>query len=155
MITKWDRVNGTLERGHKVASGQGKNSPYPSGTIEMQTPFFKELGLDLRGYFKGTLNVSISPNTFKILKPEFTFKDVEWTDKHPPETFSFSSCRIIFKKCRYNSWIYYPHPETKKRHFQEPYIVEIIAPFIPEINYGDAIELEYKLSEIIVNSCSE
>ncbi|MDJ0715727.1 MAG: VWA domain-containing protein [Prochloraceae cyanobacterium] len=55
----WQRVKGTLGSGHKVASGQASNSPYPRGTIEMQTPFFKKLGLNLTEYFKGTLNLSL------------------------------------------------------------------------------------------------
>lgn len=155
MANEWDRVSGTLVCGHKVASGLGVNTPYPGGTIEMQSPFFKELGLDLSPYFQGTLNVSIAPFTFKIIQPELTFKNVEWTDLHPPENFSFSVCRILFKNCRYESLIYYPHPETKKRHFQAPSIIEIIAPFISEIKYGDSLEVEYKASEIIVNNAAK
>jgi hypothetical protein len=147
----WNKVNGIIERGHKVASGFASDTPYPQGTIKMQIPFFKNLGLDLTDFFEGTLNVSISPNTFKVVNPEFTFKNVEWTDKHPPETFSFSACIIIFKNSRYNSWIYYPHPETKKMHFQEPCIIEIISPLISGIEYGNSIELEYNSSEITVN----
>jgi hypothetical protein len=148
--TYWQKVNGKIERGHKVASGVASDSPYPHGTIKMQVPFFKKLGLDLTDFFQGTLNVSISPNTFKVVKPEFTFKNLEWTDKHPPETFSFSSCRIIFRDCRYNSWLYYPHPETKKLHFQETCVIEIISPFISDIEYGSSVEVEYNPSEITV-----
>ncbi|MGB3573234.1 MAG: hypothetical protein WBA01_14410 [Phormidesmis sp.] len=147
----WQKVDGIIERGHKVASGSALDNPYPCGTIEMQIPFFKELGLDLTSFLKGTLNVSISPNTFQLVKPEFTFRNVEWTDKHPPEDFSFSHCRVLFKDVRYDCLIYYPHPETKKRHFQNPSIVEIIAPSIPEIEYGGRIEIEYNPLEVIVN----
>jgi hypothetical protein len=157
---KWQKVNGIIERGHQVASGLGSDSPYPHGTIEMQIPIFKELGLDLTGYFQGTLNISISPHTFEVVKPEFTFKNVCWTDKHPPETFSFSRCRIIFNETNpkskiqnpksIDSWIYYPHPETKKLHFQSRSIMEIIAPPLPQIEYGSRIEVEYNCSEIVV-----
>lgn len=148
---RWQKVDGIMERGHKVASGSATDSPYPRGTIEMQAPFFEELGLDLTNFFKGTLNVSISPNTFRLAEPEFTFRGVEWTDKHPPEDFSFSRCRVLFKDAKYDCLIYYPHPETKKRHFQNPSIVEIIAPPIPEIEYGCRIGVEYNPSEITVN----
>jgi hypothetical protein len=52
---------GCLRPGHQVASGLAVNNPYPAGTIAMQTPFFKALGLDLSGFYVGTLNVSIAP----------------------------------------------------------------------------------------------
>ena len=43
-------------RGHEVASK--KSVHYPQRTIEMQAPFFKERGLDLSGFHRGTLNIS-------------------------------------------------------------------------------------------------
>jgi hypothetical protein len=92
----WRTVDGILERGYGVASGTGTDSPYPRGTIEMQIPFFKALGLDLTRFFPGTLNVSISPKTFQLINPEFTFRQVHWTDRHPPEDFSFSRCQLSY-----------------------------------------------------------
>ncbi len=148
--TSWQKVNGIIQRGHNVASGVASDSPYPGGTIKMQIPFFQALGLDLTPFFQGTLNVSISPNTFALIKPEFTFRQVEWTDKHPPEDFSFSRCRMLFQAARYDCFIYYPHPETKKTHFQNPSILEIIAPPIAGIVYGCNVEIEYNPLEIIV-----
>ncbi|MBW4481349.1 MAG: hypothetical protein KME14_02280 [Tildeniella torsiva UHER 1998/13D] len=147
----WYTVSGLVEHGHQVASGSAADSPYPNGTIEMQTPFFEALGLDLTEHFKGTLNISISPSTFQLTNPELTFRQVEWTDRHPPEDFSFSCCRVLFQASTYNCWIYYPHPETKKRNFQNPSILEIIAPPIPNIKYGDRVEIEYNPLEISVN----
>ncbi|MBW4618331.1 MAG: hypothetical protein KME17_02960 [Cyanosarcina radialis HA8281-LM2] len=176
----WQKVNGIIQLGHQVASGLASNSPYPHGTIEMQMPIFQKLGLDLTGCFPGTLNVSIHLYTFEVVKPECTFKDVEWTDKHPPETFSFSRCRITFADSTstitfqseanpkstppfpplvregiqnpksIDGWIYYPHPETKKLHFQSRSILEIIAAPIPNIEYGSRIEVEYNPLEIVV-----
>ncbi len=146
----WYTVSGLVDHGHQVASGVAMDSPYPRGTIEMQTPFFQTLGLDLSGYFAGTLNISISPHTFQLTNPEFTFRQVEWTDRHPPEDFSFSRCRVLFQTSTYNCWIYYPHPETKKRNFQNPSIIEIIAPPIPKIKYGDRVEIEYNPLEVFV-----
>ncbi|TVQ22999.1 MAG: hypothetical protein EA367_02945 [Leptolyngbya sp. DLM2.Bin15] len=145
------KVDGIIACGHKVASGSASDSPYPRGTIEMQAPFFEKLGLDLTNFFKGTLNVSISPSTFRLARPEFTFRGIEWTDRHPPEDFSFSRCRILFKDAKHDGLIYYPHPETKKRHFQNPSIIEIIAPLIPEIEYGCRIGVEYNPLEITIN----
>lgn len=147
----WQKVDGILERGHQVASGSALDSPYPAGTIEMQTPFFRALGLDLSSYFPGTLNVSISPHTFQLINPELTFRQVEWTDRHPPEDFSFSQCRVVFQGSAYESWIYYPHPETKKRNFQAPSIIEIIAPKIPGIQDQCRVEVEYNPLEVVIH----
>ncbi|MBE9140142.1 hypothetical protein IQ254_23580 [Nodosilinea sp. LEGE 07088] len=148
---RWQRVAGIVERGHRVASGTALESPYPQGTIAMQTPCFKALGLDLTGYVQGTLNISISPQVFQLTQPEFTFRAVHWTDRHPPEDFSFSRCRLLFQGVGYDGLVYYPHPETKQRNFQAPAVVEILAPHIPGIQYGCRVEIEYNPLEITVH----
>jgi len=150
MAAQWTTVTGIVTPGHQVASGTAKNSPYPRGTIEMQMPLFKERGLDLTGFFQSTLNISISPYTFSLRSPEYTFRNVHWTTEHPPEDFSFSRCRIIFQDVEYEGWVYYPHPETKKRNFQDPTIIEVIAPRIPNIGYGAKIELRVNPREILL-----
>ena len=139
-------VKGVIVEGHRVASGP--SSDYPYGTLEKQKPFFKALGLDLENIYNGTLNISIHPLTFEMKNPEFTFERVEWTDLHPPETFSFSRCAVLFKGTRYPGWVYYPHPGTKVRHFQQPSMIEILAEFIPGIQYGAEIEIELNGEEI-------
>lgn len=138
-------------RGHGVASGRGADSPYPISSLHLQKPFFKERGLDLAQYFEGTLNLSITPHTFKMQQPQFTFPFVAWTTLHPPETFSFSECRVIYRDATYEGWVYYPHPETKIRHFQDPTIIEVIAPFIPDLDYGDTVEFELNPDEITLD----
>jgi CTP-dependent riboflavin kinase len=143
-------LQGILTRGHQVASRPSKNYPY--STLEKQKPFFKALGLDLYEYFNGTLNISITPYTFSMSAPQFTFELVEWTDLHPPETFSFSRCKVIFKGVEYEGWVYYPHPETKKTHFQDASLVEVIAPEIPNIRYGDTVELWINADEIQIQA---
>lgn len=142
------RLPGILIRGHQVASRPSKDYPYSS--LEKQKPYFKSLGLDLYEFFNGTLNISIAPFTFEMSEPEFTFPFVEWTDLHPPETFSFSRCKVFFKNKEYSGWVYYPHPETKKNHFQDPSLIEVITYQIPEIQYGDTLEVEVNLKEINV-----
>lgn len=123
----------------------------------MQLPFFKQRGLDLSCYYSGTLNIDISPYTFKMKKAELHFPKVEWTQKHPPEDFSFSQCRVIHNSKTYDSWIYYPHPETKIRHHQNDSLIEVIAPHIPRLQYGDKIELEIRFDEVEVgnNHCTK
>ncbi len=74
--------------GHGVASGESPHSPYPKSTIAMQKTHFKAGGLDLDGYFEGTLNLSISPKKFQLLNPRHRFPLLRWTDLHPPETLT-------------------------------------------------------------------
>jgi hypothetical protein len=148
MQTPWTAIRGVLVEGYRVASGPSKDYPY--GALDRQRPIFKERGLDLSGLFNGTLNIDIRPYEFKLLKPEFTFRNVEWTDLHPPEHFSFSHCRVIYQDIAYEGWVYYPHPETKKRNFQNPSLVEVIAPPIPGIQYGDQLEVQLNPERIEV-----
>lgn len=146
MNRAWTSVKGILVEGYRVASGPSKDYPY--GALDRQRPLFKQRGLDLEGYFNGTLNIDIRPYTFKLIKPEFTFLNVEWTDLHPPEHFSFSRCKVIFKDVEYEGWVYYPHPRTKLRHFQNPSLLEVIAEPIQEIKYGDEVRVRVKPEEI-------
>lgn len=148
----WTRVQGVVIQGYRVASAPSKDYPY--GTIEKQKPVFKALGLNLDDYFNGTLNISIQPFTFQWINPKFTFHNVAWTDLHPPERFSFSRCGVIYQNVEYEGWVYYPHPETKRLHFhtapcgQNPSLLEIIARPIPNIQYGDNVEVALNPEEI-------
>lgn len=144
----WTLVHGILAQGYHVASGP--SADYPYGALERQRPIFKARGLNLNAYFNGTLNIDIRPATFMMIKPEFTFEHVEWTDLHPPETFSFSRCKVIYKEVEYVGWVYYPHPETKLRNFQNPSLLEVIAQPISEIKYGDALDVLVNLDEITI-----
>ena len=148
MSQSWIHLKGFLAQGHQVASRPSKAYPYSS--LEKQKPYFKNLGLDLYAYFNGTLNISIAPLEFEMSKPGFTFELIEWTDLHPPETFSFSRCRVKFEGKEYEGWVYYPHPETKKNHYQNPSLVEVITYEIPGIEYGDKIEVELNPDEITI-----
>jgi hypothetical protein len=72
-MTDWQMIKGIIEKGHQVASGLSPHSPYPQGTIELQTPFFQALGLDISMFFPGTLNVSLLPHTYHLKNPQYTF----------------------------------------------------------------------------------
>jgi hypothetical protein len=139
-------VKGIVVKGHQVASRP--SDVYPYGTIKKQKPFFKDLGLDLDRFYNGTLNISISPDTFEMTSPELTFERVAWTDLNPPESFSFSRCVLVHKGVRYDSWVYYPHSETKIRHFNNPAVIEILTQRVPDIQYGDEVELKLNSAEI-------
>jgi hypothetical protein len=151
-MPSWTRLTGRLAQGYRVASGP--SADYPYGALERQRPIFKERGLDLDRYFNGTLNIDVSPHTFRMQKPQYTFHHVAWTDLHPPEHFSFSRCQVIFQGVEYDGWVYYPHPETKERNFQNPSLVEVIAAPIPGIKYGDTLQVALNPEEIDVQGPS-
>ena len=146
----WIVISGIVQHGHQIASGQTQDSPYPQGSIEMQLPHFQALGLDLSAYFKGTLNVCIRPHKFVIKNPMYLFRGVQWTSIHPPEDFSFASCQVRFNSRTYNGLIYYPHPETKTRHFQDASTLEILAPPIPALRYQDRLEIGVNPQEVLI-----
>ena len=148
---QWITLPARLNKGYRVASGPSQ--AYPEyGSIEKQKPYFKELGLDLDAMFNGTLNVSIEPFQFEVIEPEYRFTNVKWTELTNAEDFSFSRCKIIFQGTEHNGFVYYPDPKTKKDHFQSASTVEVLAPFIGKINYGDELEITLNSSEIKITS---
>jgi hypothetical protein len=89
---RWVRCR--LVAGHGVASGRATTSPYPAGTIHLQAPFFAARGIDLAPFFAGTLNLEAPRGHWCLNDPDARVEAMEWTDRHPPETFSFWHCRL-------------------------------------------------------------
>ena len=145
---EWNKVTGKVIQGHQIASGNASNSPFPAGSIELQKPHFEKLGLDLSPFYLGTLNISIAPFKYSLTENVQTFRQVAWSDKCSPEDFSFSECQIEFGDKIYSGMIYRPHPETKPDHFQEPSTVEILAPKIDGIDYGDSVTLHLNPEQV-------
>ncbi|WP_110516620.1 hypothetical protein [Herpetosiphon llansteffanensis] len=146
MMQAW--VDGTVIRGHGVASGQASDSPYPAGTIAMQQPYFAALGLDLSGLQLATINFDIQPAQWRLLQADYSFRAVRWTDLHPPEDFSFIRCQLLWQAQTYAGYIYYPHPATKMQHFQSPSMLELLLPWIATISYGARARLIYRAEQI-------
>ena len=136
------KIKGRIVKGHGVASGISKESPYPTGSLEMQFPCFRERGLDLNHFYKGTLNVDISPYRWKPIKPDHYLEQINWTDLIPPESFMFFACRLIHKNRIYGGMIYFPDPKTKVQHFQREDMIEILTSRIRGIAHGDEVEIE-------------
>ena len=148
-MTNWVQVKGIIKKGYGVASGRGGDKRFPNGTIEMQQPFFYKQGLDLKPYFPGTLNISISPHQYSVKQAKYTFKNLKWAENEPPENFSFFDCRIRLKNDQVKEGlIYYPHPETKPEHFQAADILEIITFKIDDLKYDDEVILEVDSQQI-------
>ena len=139
---RWVRIEGLVTRGHGIASGANPHSPYPTGSLEAQLPHYRERGLDLTQFHRGTLNVSIAPFRFSVARPSYRFAHIDWSTAHPPETFSFSPCRVIFRGTSHEAWLYYPHPETKERHFQSGSTMEVITHWIEGIKPGTRLEID-------------
>ena len=147
---RWVRCR--LVAGHGVASGRATTSPYPAGTIHLQAPFFAARGIDLASFFAGTLNLEAPRGHWRLSEPDARVEAMEWTDRHPPETFSFWQCRLrvagepasadpAHLAAGLAALIYYPHPETKRAHHQAPGCLEVLAPWIPGLRPGAELEL--------------
>ena len=160
----WIVVDGVVVQGHQIASGKAPDSPYPDGSISLQIPHFAELGLDLSGFYPGTINVCIKPHHFKVADAAWCFEQVKWIAGFPAETFSFCDCRLVHANKPESSegadspglktssgFIYYPHPETKIQHFHNDSLLEIICPLIEGIAYGDEVQLQLLRHQVILD----
>ncbi|PWL38837.1 hypothetical protein DKG77_11385 [Flagellimonas aquimarina] len=134
--------------GYGAASGKKEDPRYPGGTILMQTPYFKRLGLDLSTYHPGTLNVDISPFSYSIRKPKFFFNQIKWTNHIPPENFYFFDIIVEYKKVKYEGLIYMPDPKTKTEHKQSKTTLELILPKIDGIMYDDVLGIKIDQQQI-------
>jgi hypothetical protein len=121
---------GVLVAGHGVASGRAVDSPYPAGTIALQTPHFAAAGVDLSPYQPATLNLAFPGGRWRLHDPDHRVNQLRWTDRHPPETFSFWRCQLRppGEAVAVEALIYHPHPETKRAHHQPDGLLELLAP---------------------------
>jgi hypothetical protein len=148
-------ITARLVEGYRVASGQNNNPRFPGGTLRMQTPHFQALGFDISGFYLGTLNVSIAPLNYRVVKPKSTFKNVKWHPVEPAEDFSFFDVRAVFPgRPAIEGVIYFPHPDTKPEHFQQPDILELLLPFTEGLHYGMDLTLEIVRDQMVVEACS-
>jgi len=150
-MTNWIRVKGVVKAGHGVASGQSGDPRFPDGTIAMQKAYFQERGLNLEGYYLGTINLSIAPHRYEVKQAKHTFRQVKWSKTEPAEDFSFFDCRLVLLERVIPGYIYYPHPETKPEHFQSPDILEIMSDFIPGLCYGDDLIIDVDSCQIQIH----
>lgn len=146
-------IQATIIQGHRVASGLNGNPRFPGGTMRMQLPFFRELGLDLSCYHLGTLNVSIAPMSYRVVQPKWTFRSLKWHPTEPAEDFSFFDV-IVHRDdaAPVCGLIYFPHPETKPEHFQKPDVLELLLPWTEGLGYGTKIRLEVPEGQMRIES---
>jgi hypothetical protein len=143
-------IPATIVQGHRVASGLNGNPRFPGGTLRMQWPFFRELGLDLSGYHLGTLNVSITPLSYRVVNPNLSFRNVKWHPTEPAEDFSFFDVALHRDGAApVSGLIYFPHPDTKPEHFQKPDVLELLLPWTGGIEYGMKVRLEVPCEQML------
>ncbi|NYF97739.1 hypothetical protein [Janibacter cremeus] len=142
------RAKGVVVAGHGVASGRASDSPFARGTIALQAPHFAARGLDLTPFVMATVNrprgawdPDLAPYRLQPLIPWWTFPDVEWTQVHGPETFSFLECRVRRNEKEHEGLVHLPHPETKPMHQQPSTVVELLLPPLPDLAVGEALEV--------------
>ena len=136
------RAKGVVVAGHGVASGRAGDSPFAAGTIELQAPHFRARGLDLTPFVMATVNLDLAPHRLALRQPRWTFVDVDWTDVHPPETFSFVECTVTRDGAAVDGLVYHPHPETKPMHHQPSTVVELLLPHLPGLTPGETLTLQ-------------
>jgi len=141
-------LRGQVVSGHAVAGGESRTSPYPAGTISMQIPFFSALGLDLSSFHPATININTSPFFIEIMNPAFHFDHVEWTDLHGPESFDFIHVGLLLGHRRIKAWGYRPTAETKAGHPQPIEVLEVIAPFLPDLHLHSEVFLKLDPLEV-------
>ncbi|MEK7953985.1 hypothetical protein [Luteolibacter soli] len=147
----WRTLRATVVPGHQVASGNNRNPLFPGGTIRMQVPHFRALGLDLSEFHPGTINISIAPNRYQVLEAAVTLREVQWHPTEPAEDFSFFDVEVTAGEgAPVRGYIYYPHPDTKPTHFQSPDVLELLLPFVSGIEYGAAIKLKVRENQLSV-----
>jgi len=138
----------TVVKGHQVASGQAKDARFPQGTIAAQLAFFQALGLDLTSFHQATLNAQFNCRSIILNHYDHQFKQVKWHTQMPAEDFKFCRCHILANRQSYPGFIYQPQVATKTEHFQPSNQLELLAPYIAHIKYGDTLALVITSSAI-------
>lgn len=140
------QITGIVAEGYRIASGSNTEGvPGPFGemlkdSFVRQRPFFEKEIPELKSVWTGTININIAPR--KALMNSFDHTvTCEW---HPgiTETFGIVSGVTLYAKGKTytNCFIYYPMPSaihTPRHHF-----IEILAPKVEGLSYGDKISID-------------
>jgi hypothetical protein len=131
-----------LVKGHQVASGLANHPLFLNGTINAQRPHFEALGLSLECFFPATLNIKFDCQKVELSHADFHFKKVKWHSSAPAEDFKFFICQLWYENTAYQGLVYQPQVSTKIAHFQPENQLEILAPYIKNIAYGDTLYIK-------------
>ncbi len=151
-MSDWQPLTAVVIPGYQVASGLNGNPRFPGGTLRMQAPLFRALGIDLDDFYPGTVNISIAPCRYRVLAARHTFRDVKWHPVEPAEDFSFFDVRLVRPgEPPLAGLVYYPHPDTKPEHFQQPDVLELLLPFVEGMRYGMELHLEVPVDQLAID----
>ena len=144
----WIESHGLVTRGHRVASGACGDARFPAGTIAPQLPFFRRLVPDFEAWLggpahPGTINLLFADTCVTILAPEIVVRDVRWTERFPPEAFFLSRAELATRAGVHRAFLYIPDPATKPDHPTAPGVVELLAGFVPGLDYGAPVALRH------------
>ena len=152
-MTPWQIFPARVVVGHRVASGFNHDPRFPGGTLRMQAPYFLALGLDLSAFYMGTINASISPLRYRLARARYTFRKVKWHPTEAAEDFSFIDVGLTRPVGPpLPGLIYYPHPETKPEHFQQPDVLELLLPFVDGLSRGAELSLRIPAEQMVIES---
>ncbi len=155
MSNDWQTFTARVLQGHRVASGLNGNPRFPGGTLKMQEPFFRELGVDLARFHPGTINASIAPGHYVVKQARHTFRNVKWHPVEPAEDFSFFDLRLLRPGQEpLEGYVYFPHPETKPEHFQSPDVLELLLPHVEGLHYGMDLTLQMPVEQMVIESAA-
>ena len=147
-------VEGIVSQGYRIASGLNKEGvPGPNGEIltdsfVRQRPFFEKEIPELKNVWTGTINIDIAPRICRMTKLDHEVT-CEW---HPGITEIFGiveDVAITYRGKRYEpAFIYYPLPS--KIHTPRDSVIEVLAPKIDGLAYGDEISIEVSPEKLTI-----
>ncbi len=132
-------LEGPVIRGLRIASGLNRDlNQKLNYTIRRQKPFFIEAGVPEFGHiWEGTINLSIAPKKFQILRPDHEVT-CEWFPG-VTETFWLVQARLVHNGRERLAYIYYPCPSPVKSH--DDTVVEVLTEWVPNLQYGDQVSV--------------
>ena len=138
-------------KGHQIASGKADDARFPVGTIKVQADKFKALGLSIEECYPATINAKFFVKCITLNQHDYLFQKVKWHSDMPAENFKFLRCFILKGSNEIPAFIYQPQIETKTEHFQPANQLELLAPYIEDIHYGELLTLKVKKHAIILS----
>jgi hypothetical protein len=132
-------------KGDQVVSGRANDLRFPRGTV---TIFSNAGGLNLNGYYIATVNAQFNYHAIVLNLYDHYFEQVKWYENMPTENFKFCQCHILKNSTSYPALIYQPQVETKVEHLQPINQLELLAPLIEHLHYGDVISLNISNAKV-------
>jgi len=89
------------------------------------------------------------------MKAGHTFTNVKWLPAEPADGFSFFDMLVVYPDgLSVTGFIYFPHPDTKPEHFQQPDVLELLLPFMEGLHYDTALNLEIPKAQMVFESAT-